>query len=137
MRLPKNAGEKLREMTTASIAKLVAGRSAMATEHAKKVWKQFMGGMCEGQSYGLRRWYSSHCSGIEIAAALEDILADPTKVPDAEWPKIRSIASRTQNIIAQQIPKWAQARVSAHPHLPFFGRISPALVNLSKVSHQF
>ena len=45
MRLPKAAVAQLRERTTEAIAKLVGGRSAMATEHAKKVWKQFMGGM--------------------------------------------------------------------------------------------
>jgi hypothetical protein len=39
-------------------------------------WKKFLGGMVEGRSNGLRKWFSDHCGGLQALPALEAVMTD-------------------------------------------------------------
>jgi hypothetical protein len=39
-------------------------------------WKKFLGGMVEGRSNGLRKWFSDHCGGLQALPALEAAMTE-------------------------------------------------------------
>ncbi|KAL7579574.1 hypothetical protein ACA910_007942 [Epithemia clementina (nom. ined.)] len=102
------------------------------------VKNSFLGGMKEGESWGLRKWLSRHGNALAVCTDLECILkalkaldrsSDSTKKL-AEL--LRPIASRTLARLKKDVPASYQERSSAHPYLPFFHRLESALRDMSQ-----
>lgn len=71
-------------------------------------FKRLIGGMNEGQSTGLRKWFSKHSKGLDIVSRLEAFYAKRTTVPLADWPTLRGLASAVLAEMRSKIPPWAQ-----------------------------
>jgi hypothetical protein len=104
-------------------------------EHMKST---FLGGMREGQSWGLRRWLSKNGAALQACNQLETILtALQTLDESSEFcialaTKIRRLTSGTRDRLLEDIPKAYQEFSSAHPFLPFFHRLDAALKGLAE-----
>ena len=63
----------LREANTkvALPPKGVARTQAAAEQASSGAWAGFLGGMDEGRSYGLRKWFSNHGGGLQLCTRLE------------------------------------------------------------------
>ncbi len=95
------------------------------------VW-QFIGGMSEGSSQGLRAWMSKYGKGIEVCTKLERSLQVLNKLQDVELSKsCRKVAATMKNELKTQVPLGYQAVSRAHPHLPYFHRILQCLEHIS------
>jgi len=98
----------------------------------------FLGGMREGQSWGLRNWLSKYGSALQICNELEMILLalqklDPSsKLTINLASQIRKETSVTRTRLIESVPKAYQQRSSAHPFLPFFHRLDAALKCLAE-----
>jgi hypothetical protein len=98
----------------------------------------FLGGMREGQSWGLRNWLSKYGSALQICNELEMILLalqklDPSsKLTINLASQIRKETSVTRTRLLEGVPKAYQQYSSAHPFLPFFHRLDAALKGLAE-----
>lgn len=97
----------------------------------------FLGGMKDGESWGLRKWLSKHGSALTVCTDLECILhacqkldrtADRTKKLSA---MLRPMAKQVLNRLQTDIPASYQQHSTAHPYLPFFHRLESALRGMS------
>jgi hypothetical protein len=98
----------------------------------------FLGGMREGQSWGLRNWLSKYGSALQVCNELEMILIAMQKLDPSSTFTIdlasqtRKEASYARNRLLQEVPKAYQQFSSAHPFLPFFHRLDAALKGLAE-----
>jgi len=98
----------------------------------------FLGGMREGQSWGLRRWLSNHGAALQVCNELEMILTALQKLDEGSpfcislAAKVRRLTSGARERLLSDIPKAYQEFSSAHPFLPFFHRLDAALKHLSE-----
>lgn len=96
----------------------------------------FLGGMRDGESWGLRRWLSKNGGALNICNDMELIFQALQKLNrDEETTKslasaIRPIALNAFNQLKSHVPQAYQAVSSAHPYLPFFHRMESALSGL-------
>ena len=91
----------------------------------------FVGGMKEGQSYGLRKWFSTHAQGSLLATSLEacnEVLqaGGGLELEPAQLERIRALAAQCRGEI-EGISLGYRQRSTAHPHLPFWGRVDTVL----------
>ncbi|GMI29880.1 hypothetical protein TeGR_g11815, partial [Tetraparma gracilis] len=91
----------------------------------------FVGGMKEGQSYGLRKWFSTHAQGSLLATSLEacnEVLqaGGGLELEPAQLERIRALAKQCRGEI-EGISLGYRQRSTAHPHLPFWGRVDTVL----------
>lgn len=102
----------------------------------ESVKNTFLGGMRDGESWGLRRWLSKNGGALHICSDLEHIFqalqgmdneADTTRRLAAA---IRPIASQVYERLTADVPSAYQEVSSAHPYLPFFHRLESALKSL-------
>jgi hypothetical protein len=134
-----------RRMGNAVLQEALQGLQKLRTD-AKNVMNQgceamknsFLGGMKEGESWGLRRWLSKNGNALRVCTDLECILKackeldnskDATKQLAAF---LRPLAKQTLDKLKRDIPASYQERSSAHPYLPFFHRLEAALRNMSQ-----
>uniref|UniRef100_A0A7S2LRZ5 RanBP2-type domain-containing protein n=1 Tax=Leptocylindrus danicus TaxID=163516 RepID=A0A7S2LRZ5_9STRA len=114
-------------------------RDARAAESGgcEAVKNAFLGGMKEGESWGLRKWLSRHGSALTVCSDLEDILQKVQKMDrDSKrtieiGKQIRNISSYTLKRLRGDVPKAYQEVSTAHPYLPFFHRLESALQGLA------
>lgn len=98
----------------------------------------FLGGMREGQSWGLRNWLSKYGSALQICNELEMILVALQKLDQSSKltinlaAQIRKEASVTRARLLEDVPMPYQQYSSAHPFLPFFHRLDAALKGLAE-----
>lgn len=98
----------------------------------------FLGGMRDGESWGLRKWMSKHGGALKICNDLELIWTAfrSMKDPDPAVIEIarlsRPLAQLSFDRLRKQIPKAYQERSTAHPYLPFFHRLESVLQGLSE-----
>merc|ERR1712157_128734 len=96
----------------------------------------FLGGMRDGESWGLRKWMSRNGGGLKICNDLELILEALRKLPkdDATTKllaaKIRPKAKQVYDKLKADIPNAYQEVCNAHPYLPFFHRLESVLKGL-------
>ena len=117
--------------TTAAAATLIQNGCCEAIKSA------YLGGMKDGESWGLRKWLSKHGNALHVCTDLECILNACQKL---------SRTSRTTRLLAKElrqmtrpillylqkeIPASYQKHSSAHPYLPFFHRLESALRSMS------
>jgi Zn-finger in Ran binding protein and others len=123
--------EKLQQDARNSIGQ---GCEAVKCEAVKST---FLGGMKDGESWGLRKWLSKHGSALTVCTDLECILnacqkldrsAESTKLLAA---MLRPMARQVLNSLKTDIPASYQQHSTAHPYLPFFHRLENALRGMS------
>ena len=102
------------------------------------VKNSFLGGMKEGESWGLRKWLSRHGNALAVCTDLECILK-ALKALDKSLDStnklaglLRPIANRTLTRLKKDVPSSYQERSSAHPYLPFFHRLEGALRDMGQ-----
>ena len=97
----------------------------------------FLGGMRDGESWGLRRWLSKHGGALKICNDLELIFQAIQKLNRGNETtnllakKLRPLASNAKDKLKRNVPQPYQELSSAHPYLPFFHRLESALCGLS------
>lgn len=120
------------------IQKLVTDAHRVERMGSEAVKNQFLGGMKDGQSWGLRKWMSKHGNALHICTNIEcihqavhklDRTSDATRKLAA---MLRPLAADALKKLQSEIPKTYQAHSSAHPYLPFFHRLESALRSMSK-----
>ena len=98
----------------------------------------FLGGMRDGESWGLRKWMSKHGGALKICNDLELIWTAFRSMKDPEPAVIelarlfRPLAQVSFYKLRKQVPKAYQERSTAHPYLPFFHRLESVLQGLSE-----
>lgn len=120
------------------IHQLVAEAHHAERMGAEAVKNQFLGGMKDGQSWGLRKWMATHGNALHICTNIECIHEAVQKL-DRESEATRRLAATLRPLAAEalkrlqnEIPKTYQAHSSAHPYLPFFHRLESALRSMSQ-----
>jgi len=127
-------------LTTAvqALEKLREEAKTSAVSSCEAVKNSFLGGMKEGESWGLRKWLSRHGNALAVCTDLECILkALKALDKDSESTKklaklLRPMAEQTLKKLKTDVPSSYQERSSAHPYLPFFHRLESALRDTSQ-----
>lgn len=99
------------------------------------VKSNFLGGMKDGESWGLRKWLSRHGHALHVCTDVECIVAVCRKLDPDILERLSSIIRPTGKTVLHklktEIPTSYQAHSTAHPYLPYFHRLEAALRNLS------
>ncbi len=114
-------------------------QDALHVEHqgCEVMKNTFLGGMKDGESWGLRKWLSKNGSALHICNDLECIVhalqklnrsADSTRKL-AEL--VRPLAKQAWDRLKADVPSSYQEVSSAHPYLPFFHRLESALKGMA------
>mmetsp|Transcript_17315 Transcript_17315/g.20383 ORF Transcript_17315/g.20383 Transcript_17315/m.20383 type:complete len:337 (-) Transcript_17315:93-1103(-) len=123
-RLPAQSQQELKVLTQEGLRRI-------PRDPVVNIWDNFLGGLREGQSYGLRKWFSTHSLGITISSRLESLSGNAQGIERSNWVRIRALSLSILNELKREIPQWAQQQTSAHPHLPFWSRLASSLQYLS------
>jgi len=121
------------------IHKLLAEAKKVERTGCEGMKNTFLGGMRDGESWGLRRWLSQNGGALQICNDLELILGALRKLPKAATTtqllaeKIGPKAKTAYDKLKDEVPNAYQEVSSAHPYLPFFHRLESALKSL----HEF
>lgn len=108
------------------------------TQGSEAVKNTFLGGMKEGESWGLRKWLSKNGNALRVCTDLECILRackglDKSKESTKKLAALlRPISKETLDRLKKDVPPSYQERSSAHPYLPFFHRLEAALRAMSQ-----
>lgn len=116
---------------------LVANAKGAQTQGCEVVKNTFLGGMKDGESWGLRKWLSKHGGALHICNDTECLSTSCQKL-DRELETTRKLAERLRPLasaalkkLKSDIPSSYQEQSSAHPYLPFFHRLECALRGMS------
>lgn len=129
---PEDLAAAVKELQT-----LCANARAQERQGCEVVKNTFLGGMKDGESWGLRKWLSKHGGALYICNDSECILhscqnldrsLDSTKKLGK---KLRPIAKKTLARLKADVPSSYQEHSTAHPYLPFFHRLEAALKGMS------
>lgn len=119
------------------VQKLSAQARAVERQGCEVMKNTFLGGMKDGESWGLRKWLSKHGGALQICTDLELILTacqklnkelDSTKKLSA---LMRPLAKKALGRLRSDVPQSYQEVSTAHPYLPFFHRLEAALRSMS------
>jgi hypothetical protein len=128
--------ETLKE-ATAEIQKLCTSAKSVQRQGCETVKNTFLGGMKDGESWGLRKWLSKHGGALMICNDSECILHAVQKLQRSDDATIklarqmRPLAKASLTRLMKDVPESYQEQSSAHPFLPFFHRLEAALRGLS------
>lgn len=117
---------------------LVRDAKAAQRMGSEAVKNHFLGGMKDGESWGLRKWLSRQGNALQICTNLECVLSALRKLDkSADSTRklasiLRPIAKKTLHRLKTGVPESYQERSSAHPYLPFFHRLEAALRSMSQ-----
>ena len=123
---------------TDAIKTLVAETKKTESLECLEIKRNFIGGISEGQSFGLRKWLSNYGSALKICDELEMILVAVQKLDRSSnstinlASQIRKEASVTRARLLRDVPKAYQQISRAHPYLPFFHRLEAAIKGLAE-----
>lgn len=118
--------------------KLKSDSQQSVNQGCEAVKNSFLGGMKEGESWGLRKWLSKNGNALRVCTDLECILKackelDKTKDTTKKLAALlRPLAKQTLDKLKKDVPASYQERSTAHPYLPFFHRLEGALRNMSQ-----
>ena len=115
------------------LERLVANAKAAESQGCEVVKNTFLGGMKDGESWGLRKWLSKQGGALHICNDTECLSTSCQKL-DREAESTQKLAARLRPLAAaslkklkSEIPSSYQEQSSAHPYLPFFHRLECAL----------
>ena len=97
----------------------------------------FLGGMKDGESWGLRKWLATHGGALHICNDLECILRscqDLDRTQDSTRKlseRLRPLAKQALDRLKNDVPMSYQEMSTAHPYLPFFHRLESALKGMA------
>lgn len=117
--------------------KLVKDAKDAIGHGCEAVKSSFLGGMKDGESWGLRKWLSRNGNGLRICTDLECVLNSCQKLDrDASATKkladiLRPISKQSLDKLKQDVPSSYQEHSTAHPYLPFYHRLESALRGMS------
>jgi hypothetical protein len=126
-------------LTTAfkELKTLVANAKGAESQGCEVVKNTFLGGMKDGESWGLRKWLSKQGGALHICNDTECLSTSCQKL-DRELESTRKLAERLRPLasaalkkLKSEIPSSYQEQSSAHPYLPFFHRLECALRGMS------
>ncbi|CAJ1952169.1 unnamed protein product [Cylindrotheca closterium] len=119
------------------LQKLCENAHAVQNQGCEAVKNTFLGGMKDGESWGLRKWLSKHGGALQICNDFECILNSCQKL-DRSFDTTRKLGERLRPTASQalkrlksEVPPSYQEQSSAHPYLPFFHRLESALRGMS------
>ena len=119
------------------LEKLVGNAKGAESQGCEVVKNTFLGGMKDGESWGLRKWLSKQGGALHICNDTECLSGSCQKL-DRELESTRKLAERLRPLAAaalkklkSDIPTSYQEQSSAHPYLPFFHRLECALRGMS------
>ena len=107
----------------------------------ERIKTSFLGGIREGESWGLRKWFSKNCGGLSICNDLEAILEALQNLPKdvattiTLCNNISKMAKQAYDKLKLDVPDPYQAVSTAHPYLPIFHRLDSVL-NVLKGLHE-
>ncbi|KAL3919302.1 MAG: hypothetical protein SGILL_003822 [Bacillariaceae sp.] len=126
-------------LTTAvkELQKLCASAKAVESQGCEIIKNTFLGGMKDGESWGLRRWLSKQGGALYICNDIECLLNSCNKLDRSKdstaklAARLRPLAKNVLNKLKSEVPSSYQEQSSAHPFLPFFHRLESALRGMS------
>ena len=136
----KNQRKMKHESLSAAVnelQKLCTEAKAVENQGCEAVKNTFLGGMKDGESWGLRKWLSKHGGALKICTECECVLhacqkldrsLDSTRKLSM---KLRPLAKKALQKLKADVPSSYQEQSSAHPYLPFFHRLESALRGMS------
>jgi hypothetical protein len=119
------------------LQKLCASAKAAESQGCEVVKNTFLGGMKDGESWGLRKWLSKQGGALYICNDTECLLnscqkLDRSKDTTAKLAaRLRPLAKNALTKLKNDVPSSYQEQSSAHPYLPFFHRLESALRGMS------
>ena len=121
------------QKATLEIKKLCEDAQNAQYQGCEAMKNAFLGGMKDGESWGLRKWLSKNGGALHICNDLECILHACQKLDrNAETTRklserLRPLASQAMERLKNDVPASYQEVSTAHPYLPFFHRLDSAL----------
>jgi hypothetical protein len=119
------------------LQKLCTDARAVERQGCEVVKNTFLGGMKDGESWGLRKWLSKHGGALHICNDCECVLHSCQKL-DRSLDSTRKLSERMRPLakkawtkLKADVPTSYQEHSSAHPYLPFFHRLEAALRGMS------
>eukprot|EP00934_Nitzschia_sp_Nitz4_P006953 Nitzschia sp. Nitz4//scaffold10_size219509//32082//34250//NITZ4_001403-RA/size219509-processed-gene-0.116-mRNA-1//-1//CDS//3329532845//6943//frame0 len=116
----------------------LCGKARDAERQGCEVVKNtFLGGMKDGESWGLRKWLSKHGGALHICNDSEVILNACQKLDRSKdttrrlGDRLRPLAKKALQRLTHDVPSSYQEHSTAHPYLPFFHRLEAALKGMS------
>lgn len=112
---------------------LCTNAKAAESQGCEVVKNTFLGGMKDGESWGLRKWLSKQGGALHICNDTECLSNSCQKLNrDLDTTKklaarLRPLAENSLKRLKSEIPSSYQEQSSAHPYLPFFHRLECAL----------
>lgn len=119
------------------LEKLCSNARAVERQGCEIVKNTFLGGMKDGESWGLRKWLSKHGGALHICNDSECILHACQKLDRSLdstrklGEKLRPLAKKALVKLKADVPSSYQEHSTAHPYLPFFHRLEAALKGMS------
>jgi len=119
------------------IKKLCADSKQVEYQDCEAMKNTFLGGMRDGESWGLRRWLSKHGGALHICHDLESILRscydnlDRSTSSQKLGERLRPLAQQALERLQNNVPTSYQKQSTAHPYLPFFHRLEFALKGMA------
>eukprot|EP00545_Synedropsis_sp_CCMP1620_P004789 CAMPEP_0119004702 /NCGR_PEP_ID=MMETSP1176-20130426/1301_1 /TAXON_ID=265551 /ORGANISM="Synedropsis recta cf, Strain CCMP1620" /LENGTH=825 /DNA_ID=CAMNT_0006956437 /DNA_START=12 /DNA_END=2489 /DNA_ORIENTATION=+ len=120
------------------ITKLCADAKRVEYQGCEVMKNTFLGGMKDGESWGLRKWLSKHGGALHICNDLECILRScqdldrSTETTRRLSERLRPLAKQAQERLKNDVPASYQEVSTAHPYLPFFHRLESALKGMGQ-----
>jgi hypothetical protein len=122
---------------TQEIQKLCNDAQNVQHQGCEAMKNTFLGGMKDGESWGLRKWLSNHGGALHICNDLECILyacqkldrSAETTVKLSE--RLRPLAKQAMDRLKNEVPGSYQEISTAHPYLPFYHRLESALKGMA------
>jgi hypothetical protein len=116
---------------------LCANAKGVESQGCEVVKNTFLGGMKDGESWGLRKWLSKQGGALHICNDTE-CLSNSCQTLDRDLDSTKKLADRLRPLaehalkkLKSEIPSSYQEQSSAHPYLPFFHRLECALRGMS------
>jgi len=119
------------------LQKLRQDAQSSERQGCEAVKSSFLGGMKDGESWGLRKWLSKHGDALAVCTDLECILNSCQKLDRGATNTkklsdlLRPVAKQVLDRLKSDIPSSYQQHSTAHPYLPFFHRLEAALRSMS------
>lgn len=120
------------------IQKLCADSKRVEFQGCEVMKNTFLGGMKDGESWGLRKWLSKHGCALHICNDLECILRSCQDLDRSRETtrklaeRLRPLAKQALDRLKNDVPSSYQEVSTAHPYLPFFHRLESALKGMGQ-----
>ena len=119
------------------ISKLCQDSKRVEYQGCEIMKNTFLGGMKDGESWGLRKWLSTHGGALHICNDLECILRSCQDLDRSQdttrqlSERLRPLAKQALERLKNDVPASYQEVSTAHPYLPFFHRLESALKGMA------